>query len=480
MLKVMSMKRALYLFTALAAMLFASCSNTESHKPKYVFYFIGDGMGIQHVNAAQLYLDSVEHYNNQTRISFLDFPVNTFATTYAANRYVTGSAAAGTALSTGSKTSIGTIGLSADHFDSLFSIAKSFKEAGYKVGVVTSVSIDHATPAAFYAHQPKRGNYYEISLDLVRSGYHFFASGGIKDPTGKGSSNPGISFFELAEQNGVVLTDRIDLIDSLSKTSKTLVYNAPNYASGNSLQYEIDRRQDDVSLSDLTSAAITALDNPTGFFLMVEGGKIDWAAHDNDGAATIKEVIAFSQAIARALEFYNRYPDETLIVVTSDHETGGLSIGNYQNGYDNYLGLLREQKISQGNLATVFKSLKKDNPKASLKDVKDSLAHYVGLYSTISTDDIDNAELNRAFQVSFGNAKSSKHYDAFNYNGVSDIAATGVAILNRKAGLGWTSYSHTGSPVPVYVKGAGQDLFKGEMTNTDIPLRILKASGINR
>ena len=472
------MKRAYILLSALAFLIVASCSSPNTDKPKYVFYFIGDGMGIQHVNAAQLYLDSVEHYNNQTRISFLDFPVGSFATTYAANRYITGSAAAGTALSTGSKTSIGTIGLNADHSDSLFSIAKQFKQNGFKVGVVTSVSIDHATPAAFYAHQPERDNYYEISLDLARSGYNFFAGGPVKDPTGTRSNNPGISFYELAEKNGVAITDRLDLVDSLSKTSKTILYNAPNTASGNSLQYEIDRKEGDVSLADLTSAAITALHNPDGFFLMVEGGKIDWAAHDNDGAATIKEVIAFSQAVAKAVEFYNKYPNETLIVVTADHETGGLSIGNYLNGYNSNLAILREQSVSQGELATTIKNLKAEKPKASLNEVKDSLARYIGLFTVISPDDIESKELEKAYSVSFGGATSSKHYDSFNYNGVNDVAATGVAIVNRKAGLGWSSYSHTGSPVPVYVMGSGDALFKGSMTNTDIPLRILKATGI--
>lgn len=469
-----------YLLSALAIILVASCSAPSTHKPKYVFYFIGDGMGFLHVNAAQLYLDSVEHYNNQTRLSFLDFPVSGFATTYAANRYITGSAAAGTALSTGSKTSIGTIGLNADHSDSLFSIAKAFKEKGFRVGVVTSVSIDHATPAAFYAHQPERDNYYEISLDLARSGYHFFAGGAVKDPTGKRSANPGISFYDLAEKNGVVFTDRLDLVDSLSKTSKTILYSAPNAASGNSLQYEIDRKEGDVSLADLTSAAITALHSPDGFFLMVEGGKIDWAAHDNDGATTIKEVIAFSQAVAKAVEFYNKYPNETLIVVTADHETGGLSVGNYQNGYNNNLSVLKEQKVSQGELASTFKTLKREKPKASLAEVKDSLAKYVGLFTVVSPEEYDRKELEMAYGVLFGVKKSSKHYDSFNYNAVNDVAATGVAILNRKAGLGWSSYSHTGSPVPVYVIGAGDTLFSGSMTNTDIPLRILKASGINQ
>jgi len=116
--------------------------------------------------------------------------------------------------------------------------------------------------------------------------------------------------------------------------AKSVVYSAPNSASGSALQYEIDRSPSDVTLADITRKAIDVVDNPNGFFIMVEGGKIDWAAHDNDAATVIHDVLAFARAVDVAIDFYSKHPNETLIVVTADHETGGLSIGNRENKYD--------------------------------------------------------------------------------------------------------------------------------------------------
>ncbi|HNY09873.1 MAG TPA: alkaline phosphatase, partial [Tenuifilaceae bacterium] len=140
------MKRRYLLPIWLILFIFPSLISAQNQKgAKYVFLFIGDGMGIQQVNAAQVYADSVLH--DTLGVTFMQFPVTTLATTYAANRYVTCSAAAGTALSTGYKTSIGTLGLNANHTDTLYSIATRFRDNGRKVAILTSVSIDHATPA---------------------------------------------------------------------------------------------------------------------------------------------------------------------------------------------------------------------------------------------------------------------------------------------------------------------------------------------
>lgn len=207
------MKKFLLPFIALL-IISNSCQNTStsnSKKAKYVFLFIGDGMGIQVVNTAQLYIDSVLRSNQQ--LSFNNFPVQTFSTTYAANQYITCSAAAGTALSTGSKTSIGTLGLNYNHTDTLFSIAKKFKESGYKVGLLTSVSIDHATPAAFYAHQGSRGSSYDIAVDMLKSGYDFYASGGLVDPYGKKMKEPVESIYSLGKKYSFAFTGNLDSVD---------------------------------------------------------------------------------------------------------------------------------------------------------------------------------------------------------------------------------------------------------------------------
>lgn len=460
-------------------LLFLTISGNSQDKPvKYVFFFIGDGMGVQQVNTARVYADSVLGASNG--VVFSKFPVVSLSTTYAATRYITCSAAAGTALSTGSKTSIGTIGLNASHTDTLYSIAKRFKDSGKKVAILTSVSIDHATPAAFYAHKGSRSSYYEIAKDLIPSNYDFFASGGFVEPQGSKRDTNAVSVYQLGVQNGIGFTTSFYGVDSLKKRgAKTIVYSSPNSASGSTLQYEIDRSASDISLEDITKKAIEVVDNPKGFFMMVEGGKIDWACHDNDAATVIHEVLAFSKAINAALEFYKKHPDETLIVVTADHETGGMSLGNAENGYKNFLKILQNQHVSQAVLHDLVSKLKASKPEASFSDVLLLLKKETGLSTegefALNSTELD--EIKRAYEAYFGITKTGT--DKNMYSETDLISKTALSILNKKAGIGWTSSTHTGSPVPVFVVGSGQALFTSFLDNTDIPKNILRAAGIN-
>lgn len=471
----MKTRHLLFLLTIVS--IFSCNSSKKNNNAKYVFLFIGDGMGIQQVNTAKVFADSV--LNDTVGVVFTKFPVASSSTTYAADRYVTCSAAAGTALSTGSKTSIGTLGLTADHSDTLFSIAKSFKESGRKVAILTSVSIDHATPAAFYAHVKKRSEYYKIATQLTKSNYDFFASGGFLDPYGHKVDSGAVSVYELGKINGVSFTSSISGIDSLLNAgSNSIVYSAHNPAPSSSLQYEIDKREGDIALEEITRKAIEVVDNPNGFFMMVEGGKIDWACHDNDAATAIHEVLAFSRSVNVALEFYKKHPKETLIIVTADHETGGMSLGNEANGYKNFLSLLLNQKMSQEKLHQFIEDFRNDNPKASFNQVLEIIQQNTGLALTgeyaLSPEELEL--LKQAYGIYFGikQAKNSKN----EYSKTDLLAKTALSILNKKAGIGWTSGTHTGSPVPVFAIGEGQVLFGNLMDNTEIPKKIAESAGI--
>lgn len=160
--------------------------NYKGKAPKYIFYFIGDGMGLSQANAAEAYLGAINGKSGIQKLEMNKFPHHGFYTTNATNRFITGSAAAGTALATGHKTSINTIGMDASKQKPLQSVAERARDLGYKVGIISSVSIDHATPASFYAHQPSRSMYYNISLNLSESNFNYFAGGGIKHPEGDG------------------------------------------------------------------------------------------------------------------------------------------------------------------------------------------------------------------------------------------------------------------------------------------------------
>lgn len=474
----MKTKTLLSIFAIFIA--FSSCNNAQkNYKAKYVFLFIGDGMGISQVNTAKVYADSV--LNDTCSMFFTKFPVTGISTTHAATRYITCSAAAGTALSTGTKTSPGTIGLTANHTDTLYSIAKQFKQAGRKVAILTSVSIDHATPAAFYAHKGSRSSYYEIAKDLLVSNYDFFASGGFLEPYGSKKDSGVVSIYQLGVEHGINFTQSFTGVDSLLKAgAKSIVYSTPNPAPSSTLQYEIDRADTDITLEDITRKAIEAVDNPKGFFMMVEGGKIDWACHDNDAATAIQEVLAFSRAVNSAVEFYKKHPNETLIIVTADHETGGMSLGNEANGYKNFLSILRNQKISQEKLHKTIENFRKDNPKATFNQLLEVIQQNTGLCLTgsfaLTPDELE--QLKQAYKLYFGSkpANNSKN----EYSKTDQLAKTTLSILNKKAGVGWTSGTHTGSPVPVFTIGEGQQLFGKFLDNTDIPKNILIATGIKK
>jgi len=470
------MKRRYLLPIWLILFIFPSLISAQNQKgAKYVFLFIGDGMGIQQVNAAQVYADSVLH--DTLGVTFMQFPVTTLATTYAANRYVTCSAAAGTALSTGYKTSIGTLGLNANHTDTLYSIATRFRDNGRKVAILTSVSIDHATPAAFYAHAGSRSSYYQIALDLLKSGYNFYGSGGFLEPNGsKNQGSTVASIYELGTRAGYGFTSSFTGVDSLKMLGvKSIVYSTPNAAPEQTLQYEIDRKTSDISLADLTRKAIEVVDNPKGFFMMVEGGKIDWACHDNDAATAIHEVLALSRAVNVALDFYSKHPSETLIIVTADHETGGMSLGNNANGYDLHLTALSLQKASADRLQAELYDLWSKNPKATFEDYLGLLEARIGLSENgafaLTADEMNTLEAayKRLVNLNAGESKNAQKNAGL-------LAGDAISILNRKAGIGWTSHSHTGSPVPVFIMGRGSSQLPGLLDNTDIPKLILKAA----
>ncbi len=239
-------------------------------------------MALAQVSAAEIYAKSLagkEH--GFSKLGFTQFPAQGIATTYDSSSIITDSASAITAIATGNKTLSGVINMDPGKTKKFKTIAEYAKEQGMKVGVVTTVSLDHATPAGYYAKVPSRSNYYDISLQLVASGFDYFAGGGFLQPKGKNGDQPDI--IDLAKKNGYTFVNSV----------------------------EIDRDSRDLSLVDYVSKGIELLDNPKGFFFAIESGKIDWACHANDAAASINDTLAFDRAIMRAVEFQKKHPTET-------------------------------------------------------------------------------------------------------------------------------------------------------------------------
>jgi len=458
----------------LNARVFAILPSGEGpQKAKYVFLFIGDGMGQAQVNLTQGYLAALEDRVGFGQLNFTKFPQAGFASTYANNQMITCSAAAGTALATGHKTNIGRISMDPSGSVSIESIATKAKRSGYKVGIVTNTSIDHATPAVFYAHQPDRDNYFEIGVQLAQSDFDFFAGGGflIPDDTLGGRQ---VNLVQLAKDNGFNMVNSREGFEKLAPgVGKTLLL-SPKLASEGSLPFSIDAEPGDFTLSDFTSKAISMLDNDNGFFLMVEGGKIDWACHENDAATAIQEVIAFDKAIGNAAAFYQKHPDETLIIVTADHETGGLALGNAETGYDSYLGLLRYQKSSREELNKItdqFRINKSGDSDADFAKMLKVLESEMGLNSRqrntlLSENEI--SKLKKAFNKNVYEIDPEKKQK----NDSEPFMRKAIEILAEKSGINWSSGDHTCVNVPVYAIGTGAERFSGYIDNTDIPKLI--------
>lgn len=443
--------------------------------PKYVFLFIGDGMGIPQRAAAQEFIKG--------SLAMDDFPAQGITTTSAADRFITGSAAAATAMASGKKTKIGVIGMD-ENLKSMKTIAEMAKEKGMKIGIVSSVSIDHATPAAFYAHVPSRGNYYDIDVALAKSGFEYFAGGTLKDPMNKknNSANFKGDAWELIKKNGYkVLRGRSDF-NTISKKDKKVIATNNWIQDSGALPYHMDTGKEDISLAEFTKKGIEFLDNKKGFFMMVEGGKIDWACHANDGSAAIKDTLAFDQAVKEAVEFYETHKKETLIVVTGDHECGGMTLGFAGTKYSSNYQILSKQKISFKQFDKEIISSIKENKKASFQDIKPIIKKYFGLkFQGMENDlmllsDYEIKEIKNAFKrtVSGENEKSKDMNTYLLYGGYEPLSITLTHILNKKAGIAWTSYKHTALPVTTAAIGKKSDLFQGYYDNTDIGLRLMQ------
>lgn len=327
------MKRSVNVLAAAALLLMAvSCGRQEEQKAKYVFYFIGDGMGFTHVAAAEAYLAQERGVIGMDPLCFTQFPVLGEATSFSESNIITDSAAAGTALSTGEKTKNGMLCIAPDSTTELKSIAYKIHEAGYSVGVMSTTPINHATPAAFFGHNVKRGNYYEIGKEIPGTGFEFFAGGGLLHPMGKDSCETK-SLYEIVAEGGYTIAN--GYADFQTKKDAEHIVLVQAEGSDKICPYALGRPEGALTLSQIVEAAITVLErNPKGFFMMAEGGLIDWTAHSQDLAGTIFETLDFDQAVQVACEFYKKHPDETLIVVTADHETGGIALGRRGYNYD--------------------------------------------------------------------------------------------------------------------------------------------------
>ena len=468
----------------------ATMSNETGKTPKYVFLFIGDGMSYPQIQSTSDYLGALadEDYwqaqpslddnggavlDGPEYLNFMNFEGVGSAVTYDSNSFAPDSASTATSLSTGHKTYSGSINVDETGTVEYETISeKLHSQKGYSIGVITSVNLNHATPAAFYAHQASRNDYYDIGLELVDSGFEYFAGGGLLDPDGAEGDQENL--YDLAEQAGynVVTTQA----EAEKVTAGPVVIIDEHLADSDAMAYELDRTDDMWALSDYVAKGIEVLSqDEDGFFMMCEGGKIDWACHANDAASTIHDTQALADAVQVAIDFAAEHPDETLILVTGDHETGGLTIGFAGTDYDTYLDLLESQKISFAKFDSDYVAKYKEN-KTSFEDVLVDIEALFGLKTEgeegdkLVLTDYELEQLRAAYEKSINGTAASQYEqeEYVLYGTYEPLSVTITHIINNKSGISFTSYSHTGLPVAVLAEGVGAENFSGYYDNTQI------------
>ena len=439
---------------------------------KYVFYFIGDGMGPNQVLNAEMYQAAIQGINGRVPLCMSQFPYSGQAATFSASDGITDSAAAGTCLASGKKTNNGMIGQTPDGAP-VYSVASQLKAEGWGIGIMSTVPVDHATPASHYAHAEKRSNYYLIGTHLAESNFDFFGGGGFQRPINKDDASAP-NLYDLCKKNGYTLVGSYAEAQKNIKKRKLLLVPQTDLDNpdrgAQALPYAIDQKDDDLTLAQIVDIAIQHLSKHDRFFMMAEGGKIDYAGHGNDGATNIHEVLDFDRAIQLAYRFYEQHPDETLIVVTADHETGGLALGNNK---PLRLERLAYQKCSSDTLSARLSALcQQYAEQLTWEQVKTFLAENMGLFGELSVSAEEEAELQAAFSNMMRQQESLKTL----YADINALAAKAKDLVNQKAGLGWTTHSHTATAVPVFAVGVGAELLTGWMDNSEIAPRIYQAT----
>ncbi len=296
----------------------------KEQKAKYIFLFIGDGMGLSHVAAAESYLSYKEGKLGGEQLTMTQFPYFGTATSYSSNANITDSSAGGTAIACGVKTYNGGMGIDADG-NPVKSMAYDLQEDGYNIGIMSTVSINHATPGSFYASSKSRNDYYEISRQVAESGFEFYAGAGFLDFRGKKGDLEPIDAY--LEKNGYTVSYGIEEFKRESAGKDKVVFCQESNKEKDPGNYVTDKIAEDATLAQMLELGMEYLGDDEPFFFACEGGTIDWAGHSNQSMAMVMDVISFDEAINVAFEFYKKNPKETLIVVTADHETGGVSLG---------------------------------------------------------------------------------------------------------------------------------------------------------
>ncbi|WDV44406.1 alkaline phosphatase [Clostridiaceae bacterium M8S5] len=436
--------------------------------PKYVFYFIGDGMGSSQRQISEYYLQKLTK-DDTRKLIMNTFPCSAINTTHSMDTVVTDSAAAGTALATGFKANNGVISKDADG-NNLVTLIEAAKDRGMATGIATTTRVTHATPAVFISHNENRGNENDIAFDMLDSSIDYLVGGGarhfipknfttIKDCFGKDIKSKRTDYKNILNEFSkkgysvdIGLTGSKNFKNTNFKYTKKYI----GLFSNSHLPYTLDdynnNTYDAPTLAEMTKNGIDLLSkDKDGFFFMIEGGRIDHACHPNDAPSAIMDTLAFDNAIKKAYDFYLKHPEDTLILVMGDHETGGLGMG-VNTDYFLTLEKLFNAKMSIESLEGSYNGNRNEFYKLIEKNF--------GLCNLTKTE-------KELLEKSMAMSDESKFSEGNRYK-YDETAMAVTHILSKRAGIYWTSYAHTATQIPMSAIGAGSELYNGFLDNTEI------------
>jgi alkaline phosphatase len=427
-------------------------------KAKNVILLIGDGMGPSHFGAAWLYSNRVlgkelkmVEVMNAGRVAYLANDT--------ADSMVTESAAAAGQIATGRKMTARALSMAADGKTPVKTIMEMVKEKGLATGLVTTSGITDATPAAFAAHVAHRSDEMAIAEQELKLGVDILMGGRKQfflSELAAGKRKDGRNLLDEAYNAGyAVVGDAEELAGA--KGPKILgLFNMGNMA------YEIDRAQTiEPSLAEMAQKTLQVLSqNPKGFLVMIEGGRIDHAAHRNDAAGTIRDTLAFDAAVGVALEFARKNPD-TLVIVTADHDTAGMALIGHSKDSKEYIGMdLEALRKVKASFEVIQEKLGKSPTPPQIKGL---VKEYIGV--EITDDEAKTVA-----------ADTIRKLDPANYS--YPYLHSLAFVLRPYLRVGWGSQTHTASPLYLFGVGPGSERIKGWMHNTEI-FSVLKAALLN-
>lgn len=381
-------------------------------------------------------------------------------TTHSAESAITDSAPAGTAMATGHKSNSGYVGVLPSivdmpgveenpnkAFTPVANVLEGAKQLGKATGIVSTSEIQHATPAGFSSHVTSRSNYDDIGEQQVYQNMDVILGGGY-DYLKSENRKDGENLVSVIEDKGY---DLIKTRDELLASKSDKIYGS---FAGSSLAYELDRSKTnphEPSLAEMTSKAINTLNkDKEGFFLMVEGSKIDWAAHANDPIGMVTDILSFDDAVNEALKFAKK-DKNTMVIAVTDHGNSGITIGN-ENTNSTY------DKI---NISNYINPLKKATMTVE------------GALSQLKTDRSNLVEVAKLYGLDNLTAEETA---ALNATETKKLAGTFVNLLSKRADLGYTTGGHTGDDVFLYSYGPKR--VSGLVDNTDLAKEMANFMGV--